>query len=210
MPTDTFPVAADANDGWGGWVAEQAGGGLWPPAGSPGSHFETDAGLGFPDILVLSKREIYEAMITCLRFDTSTIPDTAVIASANLELYAVSRDEFGNNYNMVGDYYDYGGSPLVAGDWIETASPSIFTAVDITGLTLSAVNTITLTDLTGINKTGFTGIRLTLSAGTPTVANVMRFASREHATGQEPRLIVDYTTIGPGASKGLGLLGAGG
>ena len=127
-----------------------------------------------------------------LRFDTSSIPDNATITAASLDLYATAKTDGANNYNLVADYYDFGGDALVIGDCIETSSPAILTA-DLGAITLSAVNTFTITDLTGISKTGITGIRLTLSSGTPTVTNEVWFAASEHATAQEPRLTVTYT-----------------
>ena len=188
MPTDTFPIAAATDDGCGLWTS-----GSWPPSFSAD---ESDTELICSKALVGN----YVEEISFMRWDTSTLPDDSTIDSANLQLYATSRNDTSDNYSLVGDYYDFGGEPVVAGDFIETASPTIFTAKDIGTFTLSAVNTIALTDLTGISKTGTTGIRLTLSSGTPAAENYIIFAAFEHAQ-QEPRLEVTWTA----APAGTGL-----
>ena len=185
MPTDTFSTT-DANDGSGYY----AGGATWPANSGtwndePGGSIwvsKTDEGVN------------YTQDSAFLRFDTATIDDAATITAATLKLYVVSKTD-SDNYSLVGDAYDFGGEPTVAADWVETASPSIFSAVDLGSLTTSAVNNIAITDLAAVNKTGFTGIRLTLSAGTPTAANFVEFAASEHAQ-QEPRLEVTYDLPG--------------
>lgn len=186
MPTDTFPIAADADDGAGYYFHT-----AWPPSGGT---FAAEDGIA---LLVAAKEEsdFYYAEVVLLRWDTSSIPDTATITGANLKLYLVSKVTTLTR-NLVGDYYDFGGSPTVAADWILTPSPSIFTAVDVaTGLTTGAVNTIALTDLTGINVSGYTGVRLAIDGGDTgvEVQSKARFASREDTTNQEPRLEVTYT-----------------
>jgi hypothetical protein len=184
MPTLNFDCT-DNNDGWGVYTDT-----VWP---ANGGTF-TDGDTFDSTIILLSKRNTFEDGWGLMRWDTSSLPDGATITAADLILYAVSRSEFGgDNYGVVGDYYDFGGEPVVPADYIETASPSIFTVVDMGTFTLSATNTIPLTNLTGISKVGFTGIRLTLNAGTPTQSNIMSFASSEHATGNTPRLSVTYT-----------------
>lgn len=189
MPTDTISVAVDNDDG-SGYMQKAS----WPP--SAGTWADTTSGNIW--VSKVFGASVYTQDLAFVRFDTSTIADTAVISAATLQLYMVSRTQGSagaNNYSLVGDYYDFGGEPTVSGDWIETSSPSIFTAVDLDTFTLSAVNNITLTNFSGINLTGYTGIRLTLSSGTPTTDNWVEIADRE-AANQEPRLQVTYTTAG--------------
>lgn len=185
MPSTTFSITANADDGSGYYQSAS-----WPPSG--GTWTNTTGGSGWVSKIVSGD---YFNDITLLRFDTSSIPDDATIDSAVLKLYCISKQDVGS-YALVGDYYDFGGTPTVAGDWVETASPSIWSALDLGSITTSAVNNITLTDLTGISKTGYTGIRLTLSSGTPVDASLegsLEFAMLDHATLQEPQLEVTYT-----------------
>jgi hypothetical protein len=95
---------------------------------------------------------------------------------------------------LVGDYYDFGGEPSVAADWILTASPSIFTAKRLNTFTAGSPSTITLNDLSGINTSGYTGIRLTLDSGTPSAAfeNNIIIASSENTTYLGVQLDVTY------------------
>jgi hypothetical protein len=198
MPTDTFAVSSDANDG-----SCYKQGTTWPP-----TTFAVDDG---PDQYA-SKALVggtYYADVSFMRFDTSSIPDTATITGAVLKLDIIAKSD-DNNFSLVGDYYDFGGEPSVSADWIETASPSIFSAIDLTGITVGAILSITLTDLSGISKTGFTGIRLTLSSGTPTGQNGIQYAAYEHTTRQEPRLDVTYTVSGGGpVLRTFSMLGVG-
>ncbi len=181
MPTVTFPIAVAGDDG--SVVYSHT---AWPPNGGTFT-----AGTN----LYLSKdggATKYND-VSCVRFDTSSVPDNATVTAASLALYCGSKsDNATSNYSVVADYYDFGGSPTVPGDWIETASPSIWTAVDLGSVTANAINTFTLTNLTGISKTGYTGIRITFSAGAPTGTNELSIASYEDAN-QEPRLTVTYT-----------------
>ena len=137
----------------------------------------------------------YYAEVGLLRFNTGAVlPDGATLTGANLILTA-SENVFGSGteFDLVGDYYAYDGVPTVTGDWIETASPSIFSAWDMNGLASGDTETIPLTDLSGISTTGYTGIRLTMTAGTPSTGTSVSFASLNNATWQEPRLEVTYT-----------------
>lgn len=202
MPTDTFPISPSTNDGTAFWSRA-----TYPPTTSTTTFGDEPGDTLFVTNGFFSPNYIIEE--TFLRFDTSTISSSATITAANLLLYALSKVDGANNKDLVGDYYDFGGEPVIEADGIEGASPSIFSAVDLAAITTSAVNTIALTDLTGVKRagenngqgfTGITGIRLTLTAGIPTVDNNVQFAAQEHAN-QEPRLEVTYTI--PVASANL-------
>ena len=185
----TVPIATANDDTYGTWTDSA---GDWPPdqtfVDSQGQSslwaWKQDQGASNSN-----------ASNIFLRFDTSAIPDGAVIESALLRMYATIDMEDANNVALVGDYYDFGGGASIAADWILTASPSIFSAVDLTSIVENAVNDIVFTDLTGINKTGYTGIRLTLSAYTPNFNHdAAVFASFENSLHyQEPRLTVTWT-----------------
>jgi hypothetical protein len=195
MPTDTFTIATAADDGSGYYVSTNT----WPPnPPAAGSTFVDEPG----DLLIAVKEDNpagppdYYAEVCCMRWDTSSIPDAATITGVDLKLHLVSVTTTLTR-NLVGDYFDFGGEPTVAADWILSANPSIFTAVDVASLTVGAVNTFALTDLTGISKTGFTGIRLTIDNNTSPVDNksAARFASFEDPTNPAPQLVVTYTTL---------------
>jgi hypothetical protein len=186
MPTDTFPIAVDTDDGTGyrGGVANWA-----------------DIGTGLfvaeeTTTLVASKTQFggdFFVDNAFMRFDTSSLPDIATITSANLLIYAVNIDN-GNSVTYAADFYDFGGEPSVAGDWEQTSSGDAISLIEPNNLTEGIVNTVALTGLTGINKTGYTGIRIAPANTTqPTTINAINIASLEDAP-QEPRLEVTYTT----------------
>jgi len=183
MTVSTLPVAVAGDDGDLEYSHSS-----WPANG--GTFINTAA---YANGVVAAKSlylGTYYNAVALLRFNTGAIPDDATITGVVLKLYIESKLDSADNYGLVGDYYDFGGEPTVAGDWIETAT-SIFTAIDIGSLTATAQNNITLTNLSGINKTGYTGIRLTLTGGTPTTLNSVRVG--KHESSQPAVLEVTYT-----------------
>lgn len=184
MPTVTFSVAADTDDGSGYYFAA-----TWPP---DSGTFQNEPGAVLYAVKDLS--DFYYAEVCCMRWDTSTLPDAATVTAANLKLYVttVSFTEAGRN--LVGDYYDFGGEPTVAADWVLETSPSIFTGVLVDTIPTGTVSTIPLTDLSGISKTSYTGVRLSISGGAPAAASksAARFAARESGFAT-PQLEVTYS-----------------
>ena len=141
--------------------------------------------------------------VAWVRFDTSSIPDNAIIKAARLKFWAVGKADSANNFALIADYYDFGGEPSVAGDWIQTASPNILESYDLTAVLSGAWNVQEITDLRGINKVGYTGIRLTLdAAATPTTDNHVEMNAFESGAGLPVvTLDVDYTV--PASNWGL-------
>ena len=179
--TLAFPVAVSGDNASGERL-----GTTWTPTGAVAS---------FNALRVIKDKSgpDYTWDVAFARWDTSSIPDAATITAASIEVYITSKIDGAANYNIVADYYDYGGDPIVAGDLIETASPSIVTAYDLTLAAAGAVNSLQITDFTGISKTGVTGIRFTFSSGTPASINEVYFAAYGHPTAPAPRLNVTYT-----------------
>jgi hypothetical protein len=192
MPTTTFAISSAANDGSGYYESTS-----WPPNGGT---WTADDGTS----LWVSKTRvgnIYYNDVAFLRFDTSSLGSGATVTGATLALYVISRST-SQSASLLADYYDFGGEPSGSEDWVLTSSPAILSQ-SVSSLTTGAVNSITITDLSGISKTGITGIRLTLSAITPTGTNEVEIAAYEHTTLQEPRLTVTYTTGGGGGGPVL-------
>lgn len=131
-----------------------------------------------------------------LRFDTSSIPDGATITAAELQIYVISK-VVTDGLSLLGDYYDFGGTPAVAADWVHTPPGGAASSL-ISALTAAAVNTLTLSNLASINKTGYTGIRLGISAraadAAPTGNNEVVISSYE-GPSQAAKLVVTYDTV---------------
>lgn len=194
MPTVTFPITTAANDGSG--YREAA---TWAGIGAGAfTDFSDD-----PTHLIYASKQAPGTAYFCdnlwLRWDTSSIPDSATITAANLIMYLTSSQN-NDGYSIVADAYDFGGEPAVAGDWVETPSPNILAPLTLTALIgAGAAGDRTIpfsaSGLTAISKTGFTGVRVCFSAGTPVSAsgNYLEFQSFENAGVNEPRLEVTYT-----------------
>lgn len=189
MPTDTFAITANGNDGAGRRIAAS-----WANV-TIGTYSDDPFGTSITSV---SKSFVgdYYVLNAFLRFDTSSIDDAATITGANLKLYVDGKDApDGASADYAADFYDFGGSPSTSADWELTSAGDAVATITAGGLTAGVVNTIPLTGLTGISKTGFTGIRIApkSSAVAPTGDNFIDFAALEHTTGQEPRLEVTYT-----------------
>lgn len=191
MPTDTFAITTDNDDGTG----YRGGGTNW-------ANISTDPFTAEETTTLLVSQVTNGTQFfldnTFLRFDTSSLPDNAVPSSANLLLYLIAKGTNPDNIVWGADFYDFGGEPSVAADWELSTSGDAITSFTSGSLTASAVNTIALTGLSGINKTGFTGIRIapTGSVGQPTSSlNTIEFAASE-SVQQEPRLEVTYEIVG--------------
>lgn len=190
----TISIAAASQDGY-GWRSDNN----WNNV-LDGSAAYTDS----PNETVLTANKAfysptYYAQNPLLRFDISAIPVGALITDAKLKLYMTSKSITNTGYKMVADYYDFGGEPSIAADWVITATPSVFTALDPAAVTTGQVNIITLTDLTGIVPgAASVGFRFSMDAGgasPPTGENKIQFASYDNLSFQEPQLEISYAPL---------------
>ncbi len=126
-----------------------------------------------------------------LRWDTSSIPDADAVSAASLRLYVtLLQDE--DNRNLQADWNDFGAA-LDCSDWVHDApTADAIAGADITTLTVSANNTLALSNLSNINKTGVTGIRVHVSGGQPAARNRVDLSMFDHATLDEPQLSVTH------------------
>lgn len=180
MPTTVFSIATGADDSEGNSSEV-----TWP---TQGHNYTSDDGL---NQLSCSKTTGFGQEDPYMRWNTSSLAGS-VIVSAVLKIHIIGTPTNPDGYSLSGRWYDFGGAPCVAADWQETASPNILGSVSLSSFTADAVNTFTITDVSGISQSGFSGIHLTLSAGTPTSASFFDCASFENATLQEPRLEVTW------------------
>lgn len=157
---------------------------------------------------------IYYIAVALLRWDTSSIPDTDVVSAATLDIYVETDTANPDSLSVVADWYDYGGSAGVNGDWANLDSgAAAISGVTIASLTEGAVNTLTLGDYAGnVNKAGYTGLRLGISKrasdAPPTGFTGLVFAGYESAN-QEPRLNVTHAAPAAAGTGNLLLLGVG-
>lgn len=143
---------------------------------------------------------IYEVFLS---FDTSSIPDDAVISAVELSLYG-NGDLSDTDFDIEARLYDWGASVTTA-DWVAGASLGGYTLLasrSTSGLSVAGYNAFTENGSNfrdNINKTGTTSILLCSSrhrAGNTPTGNeyVTFFSTDETGTTKDPKLVVTYTT----------------
>lgn len=139
---------------------------------------------------------IDEAFIS---FDTSSLPDDAIILSAVLSLNR-QLDESDTNFDVEVRYYDWGASVTTA-DWVAAASLHTHTLAGklATADLGSDYNDVTLGNLDSISRTGTTRFLLNSSRHrqriTPTGDEYVNFYSTdESGTTRDPKLTITYVS----------------
>jgi len=191
MPTDTFSVAASGDDGFRGQTNPDN---TWPPVTT---QIGGDATTDMRARKVNHQTFVFtEAAVMLMRFDTSALPDNAIISAAVLRLNIIAKAD-ANNRSLAGEWYASSNWPIDSGDYVLDVGTDAIPGTDITGLTAGADNDFTLSNPTNVNKTGFTGFRLGVTGGDPGQPgdndNSVTVATFDHATLAEPRLLVTYT-----------------
>lgn len=186
MATDTFNLTAGTQDGSG-----SLSGATYPSLAS----FATNDGNG----TIYANRGFngsgtYFVDNALMYFDTSTLPNDAIVTAAELEVVVIVVADT-DNLSVIGEYYAYDGSPTVAGDITLDEVADAIAPVDISGIGLST-DIFTLTNVSNINKTGNTGLRLKVTKraadAAPTGFNYIGMAEFEHATLAAPVLRVTW------------------
>ena len=131
-------------------------------------------------------------MAGLLRFDTGVLPDNAVVTSASLRLRLVQKVSV-NNPSLVAEWYGAANWPIESSDWTASVGSDAHAGTALAGLVANAENELSLQNLGSISLTGATGLRLGLSGGSPSGENYLSFASWDHSSLAEPRLLVTYT-----------------
>lgn len=125
-----------------------------------------------------------------VRFDTSTIPDTAIVQAASLNLYIIGTQNQ-EARNLVGEWYAGSNWPIVAADGAITPAATAFT-IAIGSLTAGSINALSLTSASNVNLSGYTGFRIGVDGGQPALFNTVSIPELEHPTLPEPKLSVTY------------------
>jgi hypothetical protein len=182
MPDLTISVAASGDDG-----TLQGSGATWPP---PATAVDS-AAIELYSLKWLTGGTYYFWQ-PAMRFDTSPLPDNAVVTAAILRLYIISRDQDDDNRSLSIGYFPSSNWPLGTEDYLTSDATDAHAGTDLTSLSVGALNDFALTNLANISKTGYTGFRLTTTGGAPSGGNNCVIAALEHATLQEPQLIITF------------------
>lgn len=184
-PTVTFTVASAEDDGQAtsGWGAcPYPGGGSGSSAGQTATvvrDYDPENGCRVQNALV--------------RFDTSSIPDNAVVLSATLKLYIDNKYSQGG-LSAQAEYYS--AWPIDGADYSAASANSAHAGTPITNLATGAYNNFTLQNLSSVSRTGYTGFRLhvsgALSYGPSSNQNYYSLRPYEHWSPAPPQLVVTY------------------
>lgn len=182
MPTVDFHIASAADDG-GGWKT----GGSYPPTGS---YNVDDGGICYS----IKNAASFEVDVGLFRWDTSSIPDAATIVSAEVEFLVTALLDADSRV-FEGEWYDFGGEPSVDADWVAERTQTRAFTINISAMTNDTREAIPIVNVGNINKTGYTGIRTTISGGQPTGSNQVAVIAYENGTnpGEEAILRVTYS-----------------
>lgn len=169
--TGTFTVSIGADDGE--ISSGQIVAGPWPPAFSSIDMTDTT-------LTPAKQRDALNRFLSrdaYVRFNTASLPDHVQLDTATLACHVSSRSD-ANNRGMAGQWHLWD-TALSSLDYDATSDDNALAAVDITSIIPGGVNTWTLQNLEYINRTGYTGIRLSITGGQPTGVNAVDLAAFE-------------------------------
>lgn len=183
-----FSVAASGDDG----IVTALGDETWPPEDPPVAvtNGTTIRATKYWTGTLISS----EITVAILRFDTSALPDDAVVTSAILRLWITNKVDLSNR-SLAFDWYGSGASIDAADYSTNGAAGTAHAGTDIGSIVDDADNDFVLTALENISLAGVTGLRVHITGGQPgeNQNNQVDFASFDHGTLVEPRLIIEFT-----------------
>ncbi len=180
--TTTFNVTSGADDGS---VDKQ--GTTYPPNSSTIVYYDG------PRVSVTKAKvgSSYQLEVGLIRFNTASIPDTAVITSAYLMLMTRWNSSI-EGRDLTVEYYPF--SSINSSCHTSVAGNNANAGISIKSFTPGILKSIPLSNLANISKTGYTGFRLHTSGGIPTSQEGhINFDSYEGG-GSPPQLVITYET----------------
>ena len=185
----TFMIPTGTDDG-----RTQRDGATYPPNGTITTTIETsgvaiaryDNGSG--------KNSSVSVQNGLFRWDTSALPDDAIISSATVTFYmdTIANDE---SRSLTADWYT--SWPIDESDWILEPQTGALSGIALSTFSVGS-NTITLENVsTNVSTTGYTGLRFHISGGLPTGQNFVTVTAYDNGgEGSQVRasLTVTYTT----------------
>jgi hypothetical protein len=191
VPTDTFSVAASADDGF----LNRDGTGEFPPTGAIALTTNTTSDFGGQARIVLNTGITFSNVcIGAFRFNTASLGSGAVVTAAVLR-WSVTAKQNDEAHDLNFEWYDFGAA-LGTEDYVSGVTT---TAAQVANATWSAWATsgtvdVTLSNPENVNTTGYTGLRVGIN-GTPgdVTQTRLNIAELDHTTRDEPKLLVTYT-----------------
>ena len=170
----------------------------YPPDGGVPTTNTTDTATG-PTRSFLGGQ--YFVGVGLIRFDTSAIPDDAVIISATLKIW-VNSMTFVDSGDLRGEYYNAGFWPIDNSDYTSTVSDNAIAAQPLFAFATGQYNNLALKDpSTNISLVGYTGLRLHVrTAAAPTGNNGLVYQTFEGANKPILEVVYQVTTAGAEAT----------
>jgi hypothetical protein len=183
-----FRVTVSADDGYAS--RESSTPGEWPVTGAFGvSDSQT-----FLSVRKFQAAGFSDCTVSGIRFDTSDLPDDAIVIEAILRLQTTAKGAATGRSIQVG-YYAPANWPFDSADWSGDDNPgSNAGTFPISDFAVGTEENLVLSSPVSVAVGGYTGFRLSVSDAEPTLNDDHRveFASFDHATVQEPQLLVTF------------------
>lgn len=180
--TDTFPITTSAHDS----SASSNLSGTYPPISFDQCH-DTDI---VNEAIKHNDVGNFVSGVGLFRWDTSSIPNDAIITSALVRLYVNTTFDDDNRSFLLEWMSDWG--TCDSSEYTTTTAADAHAGTDITSITGEASNDFALINLSNISLTGITAIRAHISGGEPTGYNQVQWASYDHVSLAAPELLVTY------------------
>lgn len=186
--TAAVAVASSSDDG-----DVERGSREYPPAPDAPSYASSER----RDLLVRrskTKWPYQPVRVTVLRFDTSWLPDDAVVQAAELQLHFTEKTD-SDSRSLVAEWYRNNPWGIGPGDWTWNDVSTAHTGTTLHDIATGRQNTFALTNLRSIDVRGATALRLHISRGTlaPTGPNDLSFAAFDDPRLPPPVLVVRYS-----------------
>lgn len=141
------------------------------------------------------KSGTYGVMCGLIRFNTATIPDGAVVASAILRVMIASNAPWSSDSrNLDCEYHQF--TTITPSEFVKNTGTNAFSIPIVSGaIAGNTMKDIALSNVSNVVKTGYTGLRMSISGGAPAGSNQFYFYSFDDTYNTKPQLIVTYNTI---------------
>lgn len=199
MPTNTYTLAAAVDD-----VFWQAGSNTtsdpYPPVGTVNGGDNALNWTTNEDHVTQG----FTVRMCLVRWDTSNLPDTAIILSAKMRVL-VNNEASQDSKKLIGEPYVFLRNGTDYTHYVGNSAINGFTLVN--GTRNGTWVDVPIDGLHAINTTGYTSLRLGIESGEPTAANFFIFSAYEDTGGvtTAPQLIVDYAAVDPRLHSGYDL-----
>ena len=166
-------------------------GSTYPPSGSFTINSNTP---DFNPARGFISPDFYQIDNGMIRWDTSTIPDTAIVTSATFRGYVSAKNDDDTGRMFTAEWYPSTNWPIDNTDWTATFGANAHAGTSLAVIVLNANNDFVLQNAAAnINKMDYTGLRLHINGLQPSGFNSVSFKTFNQAINPKPTLLVTYS-----------------